>query len=102
MTDLVIKEVLEDSEEMLLEIERLGEVAQLHFQPRKWSHNWLKRYREKLARIESQLAEQGVSTLVEGMYGESEHKIRFIRMFGFKKTEYQGIVLLYKRIHRNE
>lgn len=100
---LVTRETLEDSEEMLLEIERLGgEVAQLHFQPRKWSHNWLKRYREKLAKIESQLVQQGVTLLVEGMHKESEHKIRFIQMFGFERVESLGFVVLYKELGREE
>jgi hypothetical protein len=96
MTYLVQTEVIEDSERMYLSVEHIGVLAQLHFHPRKWSHNWFKKYKEILDSVCEQLAEQGVEVLVEGMLMHSTHRIKFIKMFGFNEKHVNGICILYR------
>jgi deoxyribodipyrimidine photolyase len=92
------RETLMNSETMLLEIERLDSVVQLHFEPRKWSPDYYKFYMAYLSDLEKQLKQDGVDLIIEGIKTKNTKKRRLIRMFGFKELEAGEYTILYKQL----
>lgn len=90
------KQVIQDNEIMFLHMERLDSVAQLHFEPKQWSHSWKKYYEVYLADLEKQLAAQGVSLLVEGMKKSNEKGVKLVRSFGFNEQDTGDVILFWK------
>lgn len=83
--------VLEDSERMLLRVESFGEVAQLHFEPRKWSHNYVKQYRKLLEHYYGVLRRKGITAVIEIFEPESEKRIRLCELMGMDYLVVEGL-----------
>lgn len=83
--------VLEDSDRMKLTCETYGVVAQFHFEPRKWSHNYVKQYRRVLQHYYGVLQRQGIEVVVELFEPESEKKIRLCELLGMDYLVVEGL-----------
>ncbi|NIP67161.1 hypothetical protein GWN63_01330 [Candidatus Bathyarchaeota archaeon] len=90
--------VIRDDEILYLEAEILSPVAQLHWKPKRWSHNWVKYYREVLDKACETLKDFGVEVVYEFIHPENTKNIKTMRLFGFDEVQTDEVVIFTRSI----